>query len=41
VRIDHVLIGPGWHADRSVVGDDYGSDHRPVIADITLRDGSE
>jgi endonuclease/exonuclease/phosphatase (EEP) superfamily protein YafD len=40
-RIDHVLIGPGWHANASVVGDDYGSDHRPVIADITLRDGSE
>jgi len=41
VRIDHVLIGPGWHADHCVVGDDYGSDHRPVIADITLLDGSE
>jgi len=42
VRIDHVLVGPGWHADRCVVGeDDYGSDHHPVIADITLLDGSE
>jgi len=41
VRIDHVLTGPGWHADRCFVGDDYGSDHRPVIADLTLRGGFE
>jgi len=36
VRIDHVLIGPGWHVRRALVGDDLGSDHRPAIADLTL-----
>jgi vancomycin resistance protein VanJ len=41
VRIDHVLIGPGWHADSCAIGHDYGSDHHPVIADITLLDRSE
>lgn len=36
VRIDHVLSGPAWHANRVTVGPDYGSDHRPVIVDLTL-----
>jgi endonuclease/exonuclease/phosphatase (EEP) superfamily protein YafD len=36
VRIDHVLTGRGWHADRAVVGPDVGSDHRPLIVDLTL-----
>jgi len=40
VRIDHILIGRGWHATSSVVGRDYGSDHRPVIADLTLLSSS-
>ncbi|MGI8547233.1 MAG: endonuclease/exonuclease/phosphatase family protein, partial [Gemmatimonadaceae bacterium] len=36
VRIDHVLSGNAWHADRTTVGPDLGSDHRPVIVDLTL-----
>lgn len=36
VRIDHVLFGPGWYADRAVVGRDVGSDHLPFIVDLTL-----
>lgn len=35
-RIDHVLSGPEWRADRAVVGPDLGSDHRPLIVDLTL-----
>jgi len=37
VRIDHVLYGPGWHAQRAVVGPSLGSDHRPVIVDLVLK----
>ena len=40
VRIDHVLSGPGWVADRAVVGGDLGSDHLPLIVDLTLVGGS-
>jgi endonuclease/exonuclease/phosphatase (EEP) superfamily protein YafD len=36
VRIDHVLTGPGWYADRAVVGRDVGSDHWPLIVDLTI-----
>jgi vancomycin resistance protein VanJ len=37
VRIDHVLMGPGWHARRiSVSADAAGSDHHPLIADLQL-----
>jgi endonuclease/exonuclease/phosphatase (EEP) superfamily protein YafD len=36
VRIDHVLTGKGWYADHAVVGPDLGSDHLPVIVDLTL-----
>ncbi|MDB4915570.1 MAG: putative rane protein [Gemmatimonadetes bacterium] len=35
-RIDHVLSGPGWYADRVTLGDDVGSDHLPLIVDLTL-----
>lgn len=35
-RIDHVLTGAGWHADRAEVGPDAGSDHRPLIVDLTM-----
>jgi len=38
VRIDHVLLGPGWQVRRAFVGDDFNSDHRPAIADLTLID---
>jgi endonuclease/exonuclease/phosphatase (EEP) superfamily protein YafD len=34
VRIDHILAGPGWQAERCWVGPDVGSPHRPVIADL-------
>jgi len=37
MRIDHVLLGPRFRADRVSVGDDERSDHRPVIADLTLQ----
>ena len=35
VRIDHILAGPGWRCDRCWVGPDVGSQHRPVLADLT------
>ncbi|HET9984121.1 MAG TPA: endonuclease/exonuclease/phosphatase family protein [Longimicrobiales bacterium] len=34
VRIDHVLAGRGWRVLRAVVGDDVGSDHRPLVVDV-------
>lgn len=36
VRIDHVLVGKSWRVERVWLGRDVGSDHRPVIADLTL-----
>ena len=39
VRIDHVLTGPGWTADRVQFGKPFGSDHRPLIVDLTLAAG--
>jgi vancomycin resistance protein VanJ len=36
VRIDHVLASRGWHVRRAVVGPELGSDHRPLIVDLTL-----
>ena len=35
-RIDHVLTGSGWHVKRVTMGKDIGSDHRPMIVDLTL-----
>ncbi|WP_325310989.1 endonuclease/exonuclease/phosphatase family protein [Longimicrobium sp.] len=41
VRIDHVLMGPGWRARRiSTSPDNAGSDHHPVIVDLQFLDGS-
>lgn len=37
VRIDHVLSSPEWQVDRAFVGADVGSDHRPLIVDLSLR----
>lgn len=34
VRIDHILMGPGWHCERSWVAPSIGSPHHPVIADL-------
>ncbi len=39
VRIDHILYGSPFHCRHCFVGPDLGSDHRPVIADLTLEDG--
>ena len=36
VRIDHVLMTTDIHARRSFTGNDVGSDHLPVIADLIL-----
>ncbi len=36
VRIDHILVGPGWSVQSSRVGPDFGSDHRPLIARLGL-----
>jgi endonuclease/exonuclease/phosphatase family metal-dependent hydrolase len=36
-RIDHVLYSDGLSAVRSYVGPDFGSDHRPMIADLRWR----
>ena len=38
IRIDHVLYGAPFHCRNCFVGPDLGSDHRPVIADLTLED---
>ena len=35
-RIDHVLVGSRVHVVRAFVGPDFGSDHRPMIADLIL-----
>lgn len=37
-RIDHILFSDRWRALNCRVGADMGSDHRPVIADLELRD---
>jgi vancomycin resistance protein VanJ len=37
VRIDHVLTGDGWRPVRATVGDEAGSDHRPLIVDLERR----
>lgn len=36
IRIDHVLVGPGWRVVRAVVGPDLGGDHQPMVADLRL-----
>jgi endonuclease/exonuclease/phosphatase (EEP) superfamily protein YafD len=40
LQFDHVYVGPGLTAVRSAVGVGRGSDHRPVIADVTVDDQS-
>ena len=37
IRIDHVLLGPGWVCVRAWVGPHLGMDHRPMIAEIAWR----
>ncbi len=36
VRIDHVLMGPGWGCRSCWVGPDIGSDHLPLLAELSL-----
>ncbi|HVF11145.1 MAG TPA: endonuclease/exonuclease/phosphatase family protein, partial [Abditibacteriaceae bacterium] len=36
MRIDYIFLGPGVHAVRSFVPRVTASDHRPVVADITV-----
>ncbi len=40
LRIDHIFASPHWDVERCWVGGE-GSDHRPVIADVTLRESVE
>ncbi len=37
VRIDHVLVGPGWRVLAAFVGPAIGSDHRPLVVDLQWR----
>jgi endonuclease/exonuclease/phosphatase (EEP) superfamily protein YafD len=34
IRIDHVLLGPGWECLEAWVGRDLGMDHRPMVTDL-------
>ena len=36
LRLDHILVSPEWGIASSEVGGKYGSEHRPVIADLLL-----
>lgn len=36
LRIDHILAGPGLRPVRAEVLPDYGSDHRPMMADLVV-----
>jgi endonuclease/exonuclease/phosphatase (EEP) superfamily protein YafD len=35
IRLDHVYVGPGLTAVRTEIGVGRGSDHRPIVADVT------
>jgi endonuclease/exonuclease/phosphatase (EEP) superfamily protein YafD len=35
IRIDHVLAGSGWRCRRCWVGPDVGSDHLPLLAELS------
>jgi endonuclease/exonuclease/phosphatase (EEP) superfamily protein YafD len=37
VRIDHILVGPGWYCERCWVGPFVGSPHHPLLADLILQ----
>ncbi len=37
-RIDHILLGPGWHCRHFQIGPDVYSPHRPLIADLEWAD---
>ena len=35
--IDHVLVSPDWEVAQVQYGDKGGSDHLPIVVDLTLR----
>ncbi len=37
IRIDHVLVGPGWEVRNAFVGPAVGSDHHPLVVDLEWR----
>lgn len=41
IRIDHVLLGPGWVCLEAWVGPDLGMDHRPMVTDLRWRGKGE
>ena len=36
-RIDHILVNGEWRVIRAQTGEDVGSDHLPVLAEVRLR----
>jgi endonuclease/exonuclease/phosphatase (EEP) superfamily protein YafD len=38
IAIDHVLVSPEVGVQRRWIGPDVGSDHRPVVVDLVIRD---
>ena len=38
IRIDHVLAGSKSRIERCWIGPDVGSDHRPLVAELTAAD---
>jgi len=37
IRIDHCLLSRHWQAKATTIGPSLGSDHLPLVADVTLR----
>lgn len=37
IRIDHCLLSPHWQSVTTTVGRSLGSDHLPIVADLSLR----
>jgi endonuclease/exonuclease/phosphatase (EEP) superfamily protein YafD len=37
-RIDHIFISEGWRTIFSHTGSSLGSDHRPMLADVSLNE---
>jgi endonuclease/exonuclease/phosphatase (EEP) superfamily protein YafD len=38
IRIDHIVSSPGWTFGHCWVGPDLGSDHLPLLAEVTLHE---
>ena len=41
IRIDHIVTGCSWRPVRCWVGPDLGSDHRPLLANLSATPASE